>query len=158
MSNDPDRRGDVVAALSPVLKHIATLDLADPDSARQSLQTAFALDGALGDELRLLATEGLRDGWLCNREAGGTRFSRVAKPESAHGFSIDAVLLSGEGPWHRHLKGEVNCLLAIDGSPEFCGFPPGWAVFAPGSSHIPAVKGGTMMIFYMLPEGAVEWK
>jgi hypothetical protein len=30
-------------------------------------------------------------------------------------------------------------------------------VFAPDSVHVPAVTGGTMLILYLLPDGAVEW-
>jgi hypothetical protein len=149
---------DIIEALAPVLTRIKGLDLSDPTAARATLEQEFALSGELGQSLRTIAESGLRDGWLCNREAGATRFSRVAKPDAGNGFSIDAVLLNGDGPWHKHLKGEVNCMLALEGAPEFCGFKPGWAVFAPGSAHVPSVRGGNMLIFYMLPDGAVEWK
>ncbi len=148
----------VVAALTPVLQRLKTLDLTDTTAARETLNREFPITAAWANELRTLANTGLSEGWLCGREAGPTRFSRVAKPDAAHGYSIDAVLLWGDGPWHRHTNGEVNCLLTMEGDPEFCGHKEGWAVFAPGSAHVPSVKGGKMMIFYMLPGGAVEWK
>ncbi len=97
-------------------------------------------------------------GWLCDKGNEGSRFSRVAKAEKAMGFSVDAVLLSASGPWHRHTKGEANFCICLEGQPKFCGHGPGWAVFAPGSEHVPSVSGGTMLIFYLLPDGAVEWK
>jgi hypothetical protein len=146
----------IIQALTPVLRRLKTLDLSAP-GARDTLELEFPLSGPLGDKLRELADAGLAEGWLCSREAGPSRFSRVAKPDAAEGFSVDAVLLWGDGPRHKHVKGEVNCMLAMDGEPEFCGFPPGWAVFPPGSAHVPSVTGGRMMIFYMLPDGAVEW-
>ncbi|MBX3459911.1 MAG: DUF4863 family protein [Planctomycetes bacterium] len=152
MSNDT-----IIAALKPVLAHLKALDLADTQTARESLAQQFPPGGELFSALRALADSGLREGWLCGREAGPSRFSRVAKPEKGDGYSIDAVLLWGDGPKHKHLKGEVNCMLALEGAPKFCGFEPGWAVFAPGSAHVPSVQGGKMLIFYMLPDGAVEW-
>lgn len=148
----------IIDLLSPVLSRIATLDLADAAAARQALAQEFPPGSELFREIATLGESGLKQGWLCNKEAGGSRFSRVAKPEAAQGCSVDAVLLSGDGPWHKHLKGEVNLLLAVEGKPKFCGHEPGWAVFEPGSQHVPSVTGGKMLIFYMLPEGAVEWK
>jgi hypothetical protein len=147
----------IIDALTPVLERIKALDLDNPAAAREVLEQEFPLSGELGATLRELAEQGLADGTLCSREAGPSKFSRVAKPDAALGYSIDAVLLWGDGPKHTHVNGEVNCMLAWDGEPEFCGFKPGWAVFAPGTTHVPSVQGGKMMIFYMLPGGAVEW-
>lgn len=148
----------VIDALSPMLERLQELDLTDTTAARRHLEEEFPLDGPFGDRLRDIADRGLEEGWLCGREMGDSRFSRVAKPETGKGFSIDAVMLWGNGPWHRHTNGEVNCLLRWEGDPSFCGFKEGWAVFEPGSQHVPSVKDGKMMIFYMLPGGAVEWK
>jgi len=149
---------DIVQALAPVLQRIKTLDLTNAAAARQTLNQEFPLTGEFAAALKDLTQAGLQQGWLCGKEAGPSRFSRVAKPEAAHGCSLDAVLLWGDGPWHKHTKGEVNCLIALEGNPTFCGFAPGWAVFEPGSQHVPSVKDGKMMIYYMLPDGAVEWK
>jgi hypothetical protein len=153
MSNE-----SIIDALFPVLERLKTLDLNEPGAAKESLDMEFPLHSEFGDNLKALARKGLEEGWLCNREGGPSKFSRVAKPEAGGGFSIDAVLMWGDGPWHKHTRGEVNCLLAWEEEPAFCGFKEGWAVFEPGSQHIPSVKGGAMMIFYLLPDGAVEWK
>lgn len=153
MSNE-----QIVDALAPVLERLKTLDLSEPAAAKETLDMEFPMHSEFGDRLRELADAGLRDGWLCGKAAGDSKFSRVAKPDAANGYSIDAVMLWGDGPWHKHTKGEVNALVALEGEPDFCGFKEGWAVFPPGSQHVPSVKGGKMIIFYMLPEGAVEWK
>lgn len=153
MNNDT-----IIDALTPVLERLNMLDITDADAAKQALDTEFPVRGEFGDNLRALARQGMEEEWLCNREGGPSMFSRVAKPDAGKGYSIDAVFMWGDGPWHKHTKGEVNCLLAFEGDPEFCGIKEGWAVFEPGSQHVPSVKGGKMMIFYMLPEGAVEWK
>ncbi|MHC4841595.1 MAG: 4-hydroxylaminobenzoate lyase [Planctomycetota bacterium] len=148
----------VLETLRPVLQFLKNLDLTDADAAKASLDAKFPLDGELGNSLRQLTDTGLADETLCPKEAGPSKFGRIAKPDDAEGFSVDAVLLWGDGMAHVHVEGEVNAMLAVEGFPEFCGFKPGWAVFAPGSQHIPSVTGGKMMIFYMLPNGSVEWK
>ncbi|MCC7510413.1 MAG: DUF4863 family protein [Planctomycetes bacterium] len=153
MSND-----SIIEALKPVIARLKQMDLADTAAVRSALADEFPASGPVFMQLQELSTAGLREGWLCNREAGPSRFSRVAKADAADGFSIDAVLLWGDGPWHKHVKGEVNCMFAIEGEPEFCGFKPGWAVFPPQSAHVPTVQGGKMLILYLLPDGAVEWK
>lgn len=149
---------EIVNTLRPVLKLLNSLDLGETETVKAALDKDFSLEGEFGANLRKLADAGLEDGSLCKREAGPTKFSRVAKPDDAEGFSIDAVLMWGDGPAHVHPEGEVNAMFALEGDPEFCGVKPGWAVYAPGSQHIPSVKGGKMMIFYMLPNGTVEWK
>lgn len=148
----------LVDALSPVLDHLDGLDLSDARAARESLNAAFPPGGDVMRKLAALCDSGRAEGWLCTREAGASRFSRVAKADAARGFSIDAVLLSGDGVWHRHTRGEINCMFNVEGAPKFCGFEPGWAVFPPGSEHVPAVTDGSMMILYFLPGGEVEWK
>lgn len=147
----------VIELLGPILRRVKSLDLTNPTTAREALERDFPPAGDLMRQVRELGSRGLAEGWLCAKQAGSSKFSRVAKPEAADGFSIDAVLLSGDGPWHQHIKGEVNCLIPTEGVPKFCGFEPSWAVFEPGSQHVPRVEGGTMLIFYMLPDGAVEW-
>jgi hypothetical protein len=153
MSNDV-----IIAALGPVLARLKSLDLSQADKARATLSSEFGAESAVCKRLIALGELGLKEGWLCDKGGEGSRFSRVAKPEKGQGFSIDAVLLSASGPWHKHLKGEVNFCIALEGTPRFCGQEPGWAVFSPGSEHVPSVSGGKMLIFYLLPDGAVEWK
>ena len=43
------------------------------------------------------------------------------------------------------------------GSPTFDGQGPGWVVMPPDSVHVPEVQGGTMLITYLLPNGAMEF-
>lgn len=148
----------IIAALAPVLTKLRTPDLARPGDAQATLNAEFGLESVVGKRLATLGELGIKEGWLCDKGNEGSRFSRVAKAEKAMGFSIDAVLLSASGPWHRHTKGEANFCICLEGQPKFCGHGPGWAVFAPGSEHVPSVSGGTMLIFYLLPDGAVEWK
>lgn len=148
----------IIAALGPVLQRLKTLDLSKPEAAREALVREFGPESKTATHLVTLGGLGIKEGWLCDKGRPGSKFSRVAKPEKAQGFSVDAVLLSASGPWHRHTQGEVNFCIALDGAPKFCGHAPGWAVFAPGSEHVPTVSGGTMLIFYLLPQGAVEWK
>ncbi len=148
----------IITLLTPLLKRLKSIDLSSPETARDQLNLEYGLQSVLGERLRILGELGIKEGWLCDKGSEGSKFSRVAKAEKALGYSIDAVLLSGGGPWHKHLKGEVNFCVALKGSPKFCGFGPGWVVFAPGSEHVPTVTDGTMLIFYLLPEGAVEWK
>ena len=105
------------------------------------------------------AREGVAEGWLCNREQGGVRFSRPVKPSPAtHGYSVDAVVMDRvAGPKHTHTNGEVNLCFTEDGAAEFCGHPEGWVVFPPGSTHVPRVDGGRMLILYFLPGGAIQF-
>ena len=45
----------------------------------------------------------------------------------------------------------------MDGNPRFCGAAPGWAVFAPGTKHVPTVTGGAMFLLHFLPDGQIDW-
>lgn len=155
-----DSNDSFVAAMNPLIEFLATLDLNDPESAMAQLNGRFPLAHELVQRLQAAFAEGVTAGWLCNREGGGARFSRVAKAGPASGgFSIDAVQLSGPGVWHRHTKGEIDLCFAAGGdAPTFENFPAGWVVFAPGSDHVPTVRDGTMNILYFLPDGAVEWQ
>jgi hypothetical protein len=149
----------LVALLDPVLAHLAALKLTDPASAASALNAKYPAASKPMREIAALFARGVKDGWLCDREHAGTRFSRAAKPSpQTRNFSIDAVTLSGPGGWHRHTSGEIDLCFAADGEPTFDGHAPGWVVFAPGSDHVPTVEGGTMHILYFLPGGQVEWK
>ncbi len=146
-------------ALRPVLDHLNAMDISDPDAVRDSLNDAFPPGSPVVSELRELFRAGKAGGWLCDRQAGGARFSRVAgSTGGAHDFSVDAVSLAGPGVWHRHTAGEIDLCFAAEGDPRFDGRPEGWVVFGPGSDHVPTVTGGRMDIIYLLPGGAIEWK
>ncbi|MBK7874837.1 MAG: DUF4863 family protein [Planctomycetes bacterium] len=142
----------------PLLEAAQGLDLADAPSARAELARRLPPQGpaarAVERDLRALLAEGR----IADRGELPVKWGRVAKatPETL-GFSIDVVLMNGAGPRHLHPRGEVNFCIAMDGAPTFEGDPPGWVVLPAGSTHVPTVAGGTMLIVYLLPDGAVEW-
>ncbi len=135
--------------LDPVIDHLRQNDLAYPDSASAALTRAF---GTM-PELQAFCREHLEE--LCPKEAGTTRFGRIAKDR--RGFSVDAVVSSGRGMQHTHPKGEVNFCFALADEPRFDGASPGWIVYAPGTRHPATVEGGTMFMIYFLPGGEIEW-
>ncbi len=150
---------DLLRTLAPVFEVLEGLDLSKPEEARERLEEAFPPDGEWATRVRELFQAGVADGWLCDRQAGTARFSRVAKPgEATRGFSVDAVELSGRGVWHRHTAGEVNLCFPADPGATFDGHEGGWVVFGEGSDHVPTVEGGTMRLLYFLPGGRIEWK
>ncbi len=143
----------LLLALDPILKTLQSLDLEDPASAKTRLDLDLPLSNL--EAVRRLAVEGMEEGWLLPRENDGVRFGRLAKDRQ--GWSIDAVSMSGPGPLHRHPKGEVDLLFTLEGEAEFDGHPEGWCVYGPASTHVPTVRGGSMLILYFLPEGAIEF-
>ncbi len=145
----------LVNALDPVSAELASVDLGDVAAASRRVSELFPLDGPAVAELRDLAVEGMQEGWLLPKENGDIRFGRVAK--DLHGFTVDAVLMHGPGPRHRHPDGEIDLCFALDGAPTFDGHPEGWTLYGPDSTHVPTVAGGTMLILYFLPGGAIEF-
>ena len=146
------------AALAPVF---AALRTAEPDDRTLAarLSESLPVAGAVCAAIRAAAQQGLADGWLCNRENGGVRFSRPVKPSPAtHGLSVDAVVMDRvAGPRHTHPNGEINLCFTEDGDAKFCGHREGWVVFPRGSTHVPVVTDGRMLILYFLPGGAIEF-
>lgn len=102
---------------------------------------------------------GVRDGWLCNREADGVRFGRVLKAtEATHGFSVDVVDMQDiAGPHHVHPQGEIDLIMPLTPNARFDGHPAGWCVYEPGSAHQPTVAEGRSLVLYLLPQGAIEF-
>ena len=142
----------------PLLRAAHGLDLTVPSVARAELAKRFDPAGkaaqALNAELKAL----LEAGSVAERGALPVKYGRVAKSGAPTlGFSIDVVHMNGAGPLHRHPNGEVNYCVALDGKPTFDGQAPGWVVFPPQSQHMPTVAGGTMLIVYLLPQGAIEF-
>lgn len=146
------------AGLAPLLEFIARLELADPAAARAALEREYPLDGAFLTGLRAAMEAAVAAGSACQNGEPPVRWSRLFKAGAAsRGLSADAVLMSGPGPRHRHPAGEVDLCFALDGEPSFDGNPPGWTVYPPDSVHVPTVRGGTMLILYLLPGGAIEF-
>ena len=142
----------------PLLRAAQGLDLSSPAEARAELARRFdpASPAAKALEKELVAL--LEAGKVAERGELPVKYGRVAKAGAPTlDFSIDVVHMNGAGPLHRHPNGEVNYCIALDGKPTFDGHPPGWVVFPPESRHVPTVAGGTMLIVYLLPQGAIEF-
>ena len=150
--------GTLIDDFRPLLEAAQGVELLDARSAQAELAKALDPKSRAAADLnqRLLAR--LAAGELAQKGALPVRFGRVTKacPESL-GFSIDVVVMNGEGPRHRHPLGEINYCVALEGDPRFVGEPPGWVVLPIESTHVPAVSGGTMLIAYLLPEGKIEF-
>lgn len=148
----------MLTTFEPLLSAAQGVDLTRPDAAKRELERRFDPRGAAATQLARELSALLDAGSIANRGELPVRWGRVAKASDAtHDFSIDVVLMNGAGPRHAHPLGELNYCIALEGTPSFEGEPPGWVVLPPDSSHVPTVTGGTMLIVYLLPEGAVEW-
>jgi hypothetical protein len=151
-------RAALVDALRPIFQVLQDVTPATPGLVAR-LDAELPLEGPVCAAVRAAAELGVAEGWLCDREASGIRFSRPVKPapESSN-YSVDAVVMDRVvGPKHTHTNGEINLCFAQDGDPRFDGHAAGWVVFAPGSTHRPRVTDGRMLILYFLPEGAIQF-
>tara|TARA_R110002095_G_scaffold194758_1_gene173164 strand:- start:455 stop:907 length:453 start_codon:yes stop_codon:yes gene_type:complete len=142
----------------PLLDAARGLDLSDPVAAREELNRR--LDPA--SEAGLAVSAGLKAlleaGSIADRGELPVKWGRVAKatPETDD-HSIDAVHMTGAGPSHTHPAGEVNWCIPLEGEPQFESTKNGWCVMPPGSTHVPEVTGGAMLIVYLIPTGAIEF-
>jgi Domain of unknown function (DUF4863) len=123
------------------------------------LNRRFPTGGQVYRQLLEFCKAGIREGWMCSREAGGIRFGRVIKPSpSSHGFSVDVVDMPAiAGPHHSHPNGEIDLVMPLERGARFDGLAEGWLVYRPGSSHQPTVSGGRALVLYLLPAGAIEF-
>lgn len=144
-----------LATITPLAERLAGCDLSDPQAGKVWLDANLPCDSQIVSEVRTAAEAGMAAGWLLPKEAGPIKFGRVAK--DCAGFSIDAVWMRDPGPKHRHPNGEIDLCFALDGEPRFDGNPEGWTVYGQGTTHVPTVRGGTMLILYFLPGGAIEF-
>ena len=148
---------DFLKAIFPLLEHCKDLDLSKPQEAKTSLEKAFPFEGEFVCNLVAKVKSAIACQEICNRGQLPLKFSRISKaaPDSLH-FSVDIVHMSGEGPHHCHPKGEIDLCIALSGDPLFDNNPQGWVVYGEGSSHVPTVENGEMVILYLLPNGAFE--
>lgn len=125
----------------------------------QWLNTAHGPASAPYQRLREACRQGVREGWLCEREGAGIRYGRVFKPEDAlHRFSVDVVDMQNiAGPRHTHPQGEIDLIMPLEGEAVFDGHPAGWCVYPPGSAHHPTVANGRALVLYLLPEGQIQF-
>lgn len=148
----------LVETFRPLLDAARGLDLEDAAAAERELTARFDPSGPEAQALNATLVELLEAGRIAERGELPVRFGRVAKAgDETDGFSIDVVHMNGPGPRHRHPGGEVDYCVALEDTPTFDGRPPGWVVFGPDSVHVPTVAGGTMLIVYLLPGGAIEF-
>jgi len=142
----------------PLIEAAADLDLSDAQAAVDQLNARFDPAGPEAADLNAALEALLAAGSIADRGELPVMWSRVTKAcEESRGLSIDVVRMTGPGPRHRHPRGEVNWCVARSGAPTFDGAGPGWVVKAEGSTHVPTVAGGEMVIVYLLPEGAIEF-
>ena len=85
------------------------------------LNRAYPATGAEFRRIAELMAAGAREGWLCQREAGGVAFGRVVKPGAETGrFSVDVVRMEPvAGPHHIHPNGEIGLIASV--TDAFCG-------------------------------------
>jgi Domain of unknown function (DUF4863) len=130
------------------------------DSALEAeLSARFDVSGEWFSEAVTLCQQGVAEGWLCGREAGGIKFGRaVPAGDATHRFSVDVVeLYDVVGPHHAHPKGEIDLIMPLDERAEFDGRGAGWLVYGPSTAHNPTVTQGRALVLYLLPEGAIEF-
>ena len=123
------------------------------------LNIEYGSDSDSYKTLQQSCLQGIAEGWLCEREAGGIRYGRVFKPaEDLHGFSVDVVDMNNVvGPHHAHPRGEIDLVMPLDDGALFDNQPAGWVVYAPGSAHRPTVSNGRALVLYLLPDGSIEF-
>lgn len=152
-------REELVAEVNSLCAGLADLDFAD-EELPDRVNELYPVNGEVVTALSASATGGFADGSLTPHSKGDVQFGRLIKPseDSSH-FSCDAVYMpSCAGPEHSHPEGELNLCIAMDGEPRFDDSGPGWCHYLPGTTHVPTVTGGTMLILYFLPNGAIDWK
>ena len=143
--------------ISHITEEIASIPL---DSSLESHLNAEHGPGShLYEQLFDACKVGVRDGWLCNREADGIRYGRVLKATDAtHGFSVDVVAMENiAGPHHLHPNGEIDLIMPLTPGACFDSRPAGWCVYETGSAHRPAVTEGRALVLYLLPQGAIKF-
>ncbi len=129
------------------------------DGLQDWLNGELGADSAEYRRLQDSCRQGVAEGWLCQREAGGIRFGRVFKPdEELHGFSVDVVDMDDVvGPHHSHPNGEIDLVMPLSGEAKFDGHGAGWVVYEAGTAHHPTVSDGRALVLYLLPGGSIEF-
>jgi hypothetical protein len=150
-----------VAAFQTLISHLTEEIAAVPlDAALEAhLNAEHCAGSPLYDRIFDACKIGVRDGWLCNREADGIRYGRVLKAsEATHGFSVDVVEMENlAGPHHAHPNGEIDLIMPLTAGACFDSRPAGWCVYEAGSAHRPTVTEGRALVLYLLPQGAIRF-
>jgi len=149
---------DMLETFLPLCHAVSGVELSDVDAAQAELTRRLDPAGPEGQRIAAEMVRLCEAGEIANRGELPVKWGRVAKPTpETLDHSIDVVLMNGAGPKHRHPTGEVSFAIALDGDPRFDGQRAGWVVLPPDSVHVPTVTGGTMLIAYLLPQGAMEF-
>jgi hypothetical protein len=148
---------NLLKMLEPVLR--AAKDHELDASLQAHLNASYPHGQSVFSEIENMCHQGVREGWACDREAGGIRYGRLIKPGPASaGFSIDLVLMRRiVGPHHRHPRGEIDMIMPIDSQARFDGHGAGWLVYGPETDHSPTVTDGAALILYALPGGEIAF-
>jgi len=150
---------DLKSLLEPISRFIPELDLSDAPAAEAALNERFPAGSEGIVALREAAFGALGAGEIADRGEPGMKWGRLSKPEDTPGgSSVDVVHMSdASGPAHTHTTGEVCLCFGESESVTFENRGDTWVVMPAGSRHEPAVRGGSMLILYWIPEGAVKW-
>lgn len=126
------------------------------DDLAAELNAQFPPESDIYKKVRAACEQAIEDGWMCNQEHAGIKFSRVIK--ELDGFSVDVVQMNDiVGPHHRHPKGEIDMVMPITADAKFDGNGAGWVVYGPDTAHRPTVTDGNAMVLYLLPDGEIEF-
>ena len=152
----PKHRG-LLELLRPVIEAAAE-DRWDAALARR-LNAELPADGEAFRALEALCDAGIESGCMGLQGEPQRKGARVIEPgPETHGLSVDVVqLVDFAGPHHRHPGGEICAIFAARPAGRFDGHPRGWAVYPPGSEHVPAATGGRVRILFLLPGGRIEY-
>ena len=146
-------RGQIAALTAKLQGRALDADL------QQWLNDEYGVGSDTYQQIERSCRQGVEEGWLCEREAGGIRYGRVFRPEAEiHDFSVDVVDMNDVvGPHHAHPNGEIDLVMPLEGEAKFDGHGAGWVVYEPGSAHHPTVSDGRALVLYLLPEGSIEF-
>lgn len=151
------RQRSLVTLLSPVIDCLSGAPW-DAGLARR-LNDLFPPDGDLFRALETLCDEGIDQGWMGLQGEPRRKGARVVEPcPETRDLSVDVVQLQDfAGPHHRHPGGEVCAVFPQRPEGRFDERARGWAVYPPGSDHVPAASGGRVRVLFMLPGGRIDY-
>jgi hypothetical protein len=125
------------------------------------LNRRFGPYGGIYERLAKLLHLGLEEGWVGYAPVAGAGYNRgrIAEPttETAKMSVESALLRDVKGQYHCHTRGEIDMVIPIDASSQWCGHSVGWVVYPPGSEHFPTGRGQLLVMFF-LPNGEIEYK
>lgn len=103
------------------------------------------------DEICRLIKLGIEEGWAADTELDGPKYrrSKIVLPSAkTKFFSLTSVWMDSQeiysGQYHKHVYGEINCLIPFDETAEMKGMQGwrshGWTSPAAGTHHFPQVS------------------